>query len=125
MTFIRTRGAVVSGLLAVAIFASVPVVEGAPRHPKLDSALSHTTATSSLHVIVRTRSGALDSIASNVKNNGNKVRGLHRLINAASLTITSAQLNALEQDASVVTISVDAVVLHRARECLRHSVAAD
>jgi len=111
MTFIRTRGAVVSGLLAVAIFASVPVVEGAPRHPKLDSALIHTTATSSLHVIVRTRSGALDSIASNVKNNGNKVRGLHRLINAASLTITSAQLNALEQDASVVTISVDAVVL--------------
>src|SRR4051794_40247843 len=108
MTFIRTRGAVVSSLLAAAIFASVPLVEGAQRHPKLDSALSNTTATGSLHVIVRTRTGALDSIANGVKKNGNRVNRLHRLINAASLTITATQLKALEQDASVVTISVDA-----------------
>jgi serine protease AprX len=97
--------------LAVVLFASVPAVEGAPRRPKLDSALSNSTAASGVHVIVRTRTGTLDSIASSVRKNGNRVNQLHRLINAAALTVTAAQLKALEQDASVVTISVDAVVL--------------
>src|SRR5262245_4674009 len=110
MTLIRTRGLFVTGLLAVALYASVPSAEGAPRRPKLDSALRNSTAVSGLHVIVQTRSGALDEVAGGIRSSSGKVRRFHRLINAASMTITDAELRALEDDGSVLNISVDAVV---------------
>ncbi|HEY7170140.1 MAG TPA: S8 family serine peptidase [Vicinamibacterales bacterium] len=84
--------------------------EAAPRRSKLDSALRGSTATNGLNVIVQTRSGSLDTVTGDVRKAGNSVRRFHRLINAASLTITGAQLKALEKDGSVLNISVDAVV---------------
>jgi serine protease AprX len=109
MTLNRTPGAFVTGLLAVALFASSPA-EAAPRRSKLDSALRSSTATSGLNVIVQTRSGALDNVANDAQRRGNRIRRVHRLINAAAMTVTIAQLKALEEDGSVVSISEDAEV---------------
>src|SRR4051812_29538715 len=110
MTLIRTRGAVVVGLLAAALCVFVQAADAAPRRPKLDSALRGTTATTGLQIIVQTRTGTLDNVTGDARKAGNNVRRLHRLINAASLTVTDAQLKALEKDGSVLTISVDAVL---------------
>src|SRR5215467_7142197 len=107
MTLTRTRGAVATGLLGAALWACVPAAEGAPRRSKLDSALRSNTATSDLHVIIQTRTGALDSVTGDVRKTGNNVRRFHRLINAASLTVTDTELKALETNGSVLNISVD------------------
>src|SRR5262245_18975078 len=98
MTLIRTRGAVGIGLLAAAFCVLVPAAEAAPRRSKLDSALRTRTGTSGLQIIVRTRTGALDNVTGEVRRAGHNVRRFHRLINAASLTVTDAELKALEND---------------------------
>src|SRR5690349_13947949 len=110
MTLIRNRGALVIGLLAAALCASLTSAEAQPRRPKLDAALRGSTATTGLNVIVQTRSGALDTVANDAQKRGNRIRRVHRLINAAAMTVTSAQLKALEDDGSVLTISADAEV---------------
>jgi serine protease AprX len=110
MTLIRTRGAVVIGLLAAAFCVVVQAAEAAPPRSKLDSALRARTGTGGLHIIVRTRTGALDNVTGEARKAGHDVRRFHRLINAASLTVTDAELKALENDGSVLNISVDAVV---------------
>jgi serine protease AprX len=106
----RTRAAGIVGLLATILCGFVSAADGAPERPKLDSALRTSTAASGLHIIVQTRSGALDTVANDARKRGNQIHRVHRLINAATMTVTSAQLKALEADGSVLTISVDGQV---------------
>jgi serine protease AprX len=109
MRLIPTGGAVAFGLL-VALAGAAASAEAAPQRSKLDSALRDNASARGLHVIIQTRTGTLDTVASEGRRRGDKIHRFHRLINAVTLTVTGAELSALEQDGSVLTISADAVV---------------
>jgi serine protease AprX len=79
-------------------------------HSKIDRALQTDTRATGLRVIVRTRQNALDLVTNQERRKGHQVGHLHRLIDGAALTLTRKELDALESDPNVVSISADSIV---------------
>src|SRR4029079_52740 len=61
-------------------------------------------------VIVRTRRDRLNAVEDRVETHGNHVESQHTRLNAFTATVHGSDLRALEADADIESVSIDAVI---------------
>jgi serine protease AprX len=95
--------------IALAALGAAPHAQSAA-YPKRDTTLTRHVY-GSVRVIVRTQPGQADAVANTLAQRGRNVYRKHSVINAVSASVTDADLNALDADPNVISISTDAVLI--------------
>src|SRR5262245_4819427 len=96
-------------LIAAALGADASAFASQPDKSKLDAALQGSRA-GVVRVIIQTTHGQAANVATRVRTRGRPVFSQYTIIDAVTAEVGSDDLAALQADADVTSISIDAVV---------------